>query len=74
MQVEGDLRPLFQQMLTLSDWVRVGRALNGESSIALDPEWPEEFQAVGRYQTVEVDGVKHKVFYFEAGEGIPVLC
>ncbi|MEM7467547.1 MAG: alpha/beta hydrolase [Pseudomonadota bacterium] len=74
MQVEGDLRPLFQQMTTLSEWLRVGRELNGKPTIAPDPVWPDEFQAVGRYQTVEVDGVKHKVFYFEAGEGIPVLC
>ena len=74
MSVEGDLRPLFQQMLTLSEWVNVGRSINGESTIAEEPLWPEEFQAVGRYKTVEIDGVKHKVFYFEAGEGIPVLC
>lgn len=74
MTVEGDIRLLFQQLLTLSEWTKVGRSLNGESSIAAEPEWPDEFQAVGRYQTVEVDGIKHKVFYFEAGEGIPVLC
>ncbi|MGR8947933.1 MAG: alpha/beta fold hydrolase [Gammaproteobacteria bacterium] len=74
MQVEGDLRPLFQQMTTLSEWLRLGRHLNGNPKIAADPDWPDEFQAVGRYQTVNVDGVKHKVFYFEAGEGIPVLC
>lgn len=74
MQVEGDIRPLFQQMLTLSEWVSVARRMNGTPTIAADPPWPEEFQAVGRYTTVELDGVKHKVFYFEAGEGIPVLC
>ena len=74
MQIEGDLRPLFQQMTTLSEWLRVGRQLNGEPVVAPDPEWPEDFQAVGRYKTIEVNGLKHKVFYFEAGEGIPVLC
>ena len=74
MQIEGDMRPMFQQMTTLSEWLRVARHLNGNPNVAADPEWPEDFQATGRYQTVVIDGVKHKVFYFEAGEGIPVLC
>ncbi|HIF08560.1 MAG TPA: alpha/beta hydrolase [Sneathiellales bacterium] len=74
MTVEGDIQTLFQQMLTLSDWVIAGRALNGTSTLAADPAWPDSYQAVGRYVNVEVDGVKHKVFYFEAGDGIPVLC
>ena len=74
MQIEGDLRLMFQQMTTLSEWLRVARQLNGSPTIAEDPAWPETFQASGHYQTVVVDGVKHKVFYFQAGEGIPVLC
>jgi pimeloyl-ACP methyl ester carboxylesterase len=74
MSVEGDMRPIFQQMLTLSNWVQVGRELNGTPSVAADPAWPDEYQAVGRYINVDVQGVKHKVFYFEAGSGIPVLC
>ena len=56
-------------MLTLSNWVEVGRKLNGTPTIASDPEWLDEYQAVGRYINVELDGVKHKVFYFEAGQG-----
>jgi pimeloyl-ACP methyl ester carboxylesterase len=74
MSVEGDLHILFQQMLTMSDWVVAGRHLNGTPTIPEDPKWPEEYQAIGRYTNVIVDGVKHKVFYFEAGQGIPVLC
>jgi pimeloyl-ACP methyl ester carboxylesterase len=74
MTVEGDMRMVFQQMLTMSNWVEVGRKLNGTPTIASDPEWLDEYQAVGRYINVELDGVKHKVFYFEAGEGVPVLC
>ncbi len=74
MSVEGDIQSLFQQMLTLSDWVAAGRNLNGTPPVAPDPEWLDDYQAVGRYVNVEVAGVKHKVFYFEAGQGIPVLC
>jgi pimeloyl-ACP methyl ester carboxylesterase len=36
--------------------------------------WHDEWQAVGRYVNVAQDGCRHKVFYFEAGQGIPVLC
>jgi len=74
MQLEGDIRPVFQQMLTLSAWIDVARALNGKPSGASDPEWYDEWQAVGRYVNVTLDGHRHKVFYFEAGSGIPVLC
>ena len=41
MQIEGDLRPLFQQMTTLSEWLRLGRHLNGNPTIAADPDWPD---------------------------------
>jgi pimeloyl-ACP methyl ester carboxylesterase len=74
MQFEGDIRPVFQQMTTLSAWLDVARALNGVSNVAANPDWHDEWQAVGRYVNVSVDGVQHKVFYFEAGQGIPVLC
>ena len=74
MQFEGDIKPVFQHLTTLSYWVRVGRALNGAPELPPDPEWLDDWQAVGRYVNVTVDGARHKVFYFEAGEGIPVLC
>ena len=74
MLFEGDVRLLFQQMATFSCWLGAGRALSGPSDIPADPAWPEDWQAVGRYVTVAQDGCRHKVFYFEAGQGIPVLC
>ena len=74
MVVEGDLQLLFQQMHTLSDWVSVGRLQNGTPTIAAEPPLLDDYQAVGRYVNVVVDGIRHKVFYFEAGAGIPVLC
>lgn len=73
MQFEGDVRLLFQQMTTLSQWVTVGRALQGPTDTMPDPDWPETYQATGRYVNVTLDGARHKVFYFEAGEGVPVL-
>lgn len=74
MQFEGDIQPVFQQLTNLSYWVSVGRALNGATELPAEPEWLDDWQAVGRYVNVTVDGARHKVFYFEAGEGIPVLC
>jgi pimeloyl-ACP methyl ester carboxylesterase/putative sterol carrier protein len=74
MSFEGDMRLLFQQMATLSHWVLAARALNGPTPLPADPEWHEHWQATGRYVNVTVDGCRHKVFYFEAGEGIPLLC
>lgn len=74
MVAEGDLQLLFQQMLSLSDWVRVGRFQNGTPTVAEDPPALADYQAIGRYVNVTVDDVSHKVFYFEAGEGVPVLC
>ncbi len=71
MQLEGDIRPVFQQMLTLSAWIDVARALSGTPSRASDPEWHDEWQVIGRYVNVTLDGHRHKVFYFEAGNGIP---
>ena len=74
MQLEGDIRPLLQQLETFSRWIMVGRGLNGPLTRAPDPEWHEHWQAVGRYVNVELDGCRHKVFYFEAGQGTPLLC
>ncbi len=74
MTFEGDIQLLMQQMTTFSMWIAVGRNLNGDVVLPADPEWHDEWQAVGRYTNVTVDGCRHKVFYFEAGEGIPVLC
>jgi pimeloyl-ACP methyl ester carboxylesterase len=74
MQLEGDIRPLFQHMTVFSRWLTLARMLNGKPEVAPDPEWHDEWQAVGRYVNVPLDGCRHKVFYFEAGEGIPILC
>lgn len=74
MSFEGDMRLLFQQMATLSAWILAGRRLNGATELPAEPDWHEHWQAVGRYVNVTVDGCRYKVFYFEAGTGIPLLC
>ncbi|MGE0857808.1 MAG: alpha/beta fold hydrolase [Gammaproteobacteria bacterium] len=74
MHFEGDIRPLFQFMAGLSAWLEVARGLGGAPARAAEPEWHDAWQATGRYVNVTLDGVRHKVFYFEAGSGIPVLC
>jgi len=71
---EGNIQLVFQQLSTLSHWVKVGRELNGKIDLPADPEFRDEWQAVGRYTNVTVEGCRHKVFYFEAGQGIPVIC
>ncbi|OUU74097.1 MAG: hypothetical protein CBC29_08105 [Methylococcaceae bacterium TMED69] len=74
MKFDGDIKIVFQQWFTFSNWVRVGRELQGPLVTASDPEFFDEWQAVGRYTNVTIDGARHKVFYFEAGEGIPLIC
>ena len=74
MKLEGDVRPVFQQMTTLSYWVQAARELDSPVEIPPNSDWRDEWQTVGRYTNVTIDGCRHKVFYFEAGEGIPVLC
>jgi pimeloyl-ACP methyl ester carboxylesterase len=74
MQFEGDVRILFQQMTTFSHWITAARALQGETRVQPDPAEPDSYQAVGRFVNVELDGARHKVFYLEAGQGIPILC
>ena len=41
MKFEGNIQLVFQQLSTLSEWVRVGRELNGEIEIPPDPEYLE---------------------------------
>jgi pimeloyl-ACP methyl ester carboxylesterase len=74
MKFEGNIRPVFQQMTTLSYWVQAARELDSPVEIPSNYDWQDEWQAVGRYTNVTIDGCRHKVFYFEAGEGIPILC
>lgn len=74
MQFEGDIRPVFQFMMPLSNWIDAARRLQGTPASAPEPAWQDDWQATGRYVNVTLDGVRHKVFYFEAGSGIPVLC
>ena len=74
MKVDGDIRPIFQQMTTLSYWVQSAREISGPIEVPPNTDWRKEWQTVGRYTNVTIDGCRHKVFYFEAGTGIPVLC
>jgi len=74
MQFEGDMRILFQQMTTFSYWIMAARALQGKTRIKADPVPPDTYQAIGKFANIELDGTCHKVFYLEAGEGIPILC
>ena len=65
MRFDGDIKIIFQQWFTFSNWVRAGRGLQGPLETASDPEFLDNWQAVGRYTNVTVNGARHKVFYFE---------
>lgn len=43
-----------------------------EVELAADP-FADTDTAVGRYVRIEVDGVQHRVYYEEAGQGVPLL-
>ena len=74
MKFEGDIKIVFQQWFTLSNWVRAGREMDSQLVTAQEPAFLDDWQAIGKYTNVTVEGARHKVFYFEAGEGIPVIC
>jgi pimeloyl-ACP methyl ester carboxylesterase len=73
MRFEGDVRVLIRHMQPLADWVQVARAMRGERTLGADVAPLESYQAKGGFVNVNLDGALYKVFYFEAGEGIPVL-
>lgn len=74
MQFEGDIRILFKHMTTFSYWIMAARDLTGKTKVKADPILPDTYQAVGKFVNIELDGICHKVFYLEAGEGTPILC
>lgn len=53
---------------------RVLHNLREEPDAAPTAELPRESQTVGRYVTVDVEGVAYRIFYESAGEGIPLVC
>ena len=42
--------------------MRAGRELQGPLETASDPEFLDDWQAVGRYTNVTVNGARHKYF------------
>lgn len=73
-KLEGSTAAMLRALMPLTQFTLCARGLNGPTQRPADPEIPESYQAVGRYVNVAVNGERHKVFYFEAGQGIPVLC
>lgn len=53
---------------------RVLDSLRGPRDAGEGPMLPRESQTVGRYVTVDVDGLSYRIFYESAGEGVPLLC
>ncbi len=71
---EGNIQRYFQHALSLDRIVHVARGLAGPAPLRPNPERVDLPQAVGRTVHVEVDGRIYPVFYYEAGEGRPLLC
>lgn len=77
LRVEGDLvGQLAPYGAALRRVIKVLRTVDGtrpiEVELSEDP-FSDTDVAVGRYVRVEVDGVEYRMYYEEAGQGIPVL-
>ena len=70
-RIEGDLRPLMANLR----WVKDVLALPRPAAPARPaPELPAEEPIVGRYRRIVLDGRPHRVYWEEAGQGIPLVC
>src|SRR5688500_3047220 len=52
----------------------VSGAATGVSAASRPPEREGVEPVVGRYLNVPIDGVAHRIFFEEAGAGVPLLC
>ena len=70
-KIEGDLRPLMANLR----WVKDVLALPRPPAPARPaPALPEAEPIVGRYRRLVLDGRPHRVYWEEAGQGIPLVC
>jgi len=70
-RIEGDLRPLMANLR----WVKDVLALPRPSPPSRPaPELPEVEPVVGRYRRIMLDGRAHRIYWEEAGQGIPLVC
>lgn len=70
-RIDGDLRPLMANLR----WVKEVLALPRPAAAARPaPELPEVEPIVGRYRRLVLDGRPHRVYWEEAGQGVPLVC
>jgi pimeloyl-ACP methyl ester carboxylesterase len=70
-RIEGDLRPLMANLR----WVKDVLALPRPAAAARPaPPIPDEEPIVGRYRRIVLGGRPHRVYFEEAGQGIPLVC
>ena len=70
-RIEGDLRVLMAHL----GWVKDVLALPRPRVPARPaPELPAVEPIVGRYLRIVLDGRPHRVYYEEAGQGLPLVC
>ena len=72
MQAEGDLQALWSNMMYFKDVLAAPRrrsraAVHERSTPHIEP-------IVGRYVHLDIEGRAHRVYFEEAGQGIPLLC
>ena len=65
--MDGDLRPLLQNLQYFKDLLALPRGRAALMAPELEP-------MVGRYVRLEIEGVPHRLYFEEAGEGIPLVC
>ncbi len=75
LRFEGDVKRFLRLLPLLNRLVRAARETAGAAATARpDPPLPATPRAVGRYVNVELEGLTYPVFYFESGQGVPILC
>lgn len=74
-RVDGDLRPLMQNLLYFKGLLEAPRAKAEAPEYPAPPAVGEGFEPMlGRYFTLDVEGRDHRIYVEEAGQGIPLVC
>ena len=70
-KIEGDLQPLMANLRWVKDVLALPRPAAPERPA---PALPEVEPIVGRYRRIVIDGRPCRVYWEEAGQGIPLVC
>jgi pimeloyl-ACP methyl ester carboxylesterase len=72
--VEGDLQPLMANLRYVQDMLESPRPARAHAVVTPDPAPGTVEPIVGRYVHVRIAGTPYRVYFEEAGQGIPLVC